>query len=155
MQGKQQVIVHLNQILNNEFMALDQYLIHSKLLKSWGLDRLASKVEEEANGEKKHAAMIIDRIFFLDGKVEIAALTSNVGSTLAEIFAMDLELEMRNHSDLSKAIADCEQNHDFGTREMLKEIFIETEEHIDWLETQIELIERIGLEIYQQAQMFA
>jgi bacterioferritin len=99
--------------------------------------------------------MIIDRIFFLEGKVEIAALTSNVASTLSEIFAMDLELEMRNHSDLSKAIVDCEQNQDFGTREIFKEILIETEEHIDWLETQIELIERVGLEIYQQAQMFA
>ena len=154
MQGKQQIIVHLNQILSNEFTACNQYLIHSKLLKNWGLERLASKVAEEANGEKEHATMVIDRIFFLDGKVDIPALTPNIGSELSQIFAHDLELEMRNYNDLTKAIDDCRQNHDFGTQEIFKKILIETEEHIDWLETQIALIERVGLEIYQQAQMF-
>lgn len=149
MQGNQQVIDALNAGLTIELTAINQYFIQAKMCKNWGLNRLAKKHYEESIGEMKHAEMLIDRILFLEGVPEIARYdVIRAGTDVTEQFEYDLTLESGGVKAYNHAIQVCLQAGDSGSRELLERILVESEEHVDWLETQLDLIKRLGLENY-------
>lgn len=155
MKGDAQVIRHLNTILTNELTAINQYFLHARIIKNWGLLRLADYVLHESVGEMKHADLLIERILFLEGLPNLQDLHKlKIGEDLPEMFTCDLGVETHNRNCLLDAISHCEQARDFESRMIFQTILRETEEHIDWLETQLELIGRVGLQNYQQEQMF-
>src|SRR3954465_794015 len=138
MQGNPQVIQQLQAQLRNELTATNQYFLHYRILKHWGLDRLAKKEDEESIGEVKHADKLMERILFLDGLPNLQDLGKLlVGENVPEILDCDLRSERGAQSTVQAAIAHCESVRDYVSREILAEILIDTEEHIDWLETQL------------------
>jgi bacterioferritin len=154
MKGDRQVIAMLNGQLTNELTAINQYFLHARIYRHWGLERLGAKEYEESIGEMKHADRLIERILVLDGLPNLQGLNKvMVGETTPEILQCDLKAEQGSQAHLKDAIAHCEAVRDFVSRELLEDILEDTEEHIDWLETQIELIARVGLENYQQSMM--
>ncbi|MEJ7137816.1 bacterioferritin [Amphibiibacter pelophylacis] len=154
MKGDAQVIGQLQAQLKNELTAINQYFLHYRILKHWGLDKLAQKEYAESIGEMKHADWLMDRILMLDGLPNLQDLGKlNIGETVPEILSSDLALERGAQATVKAGIADCEKAHDFVSRDLLLKILDDTEEHIDFLETQIELIERVGLANYQQSMM--
>lgn len=154
MQGKQRVIDCLNAGLTIELTAINQYFCQSKMCKNWGLNTLAHKHYVESIGEMKHAEKLIDRILFLEGVPEIARYdVIRVGSTVEEQFANDLALETKGVQAYNAAIQVCLEENDSGSRELLAGILVESEEHVDWLETQIDLISKIGIQHYMAQQM--
>ena len=155
MQGEPKVIEHLNLILKNELTATNQYFLHARMLKDWGLLRLADKIFGESIGEMKHADAIIQRVLDIDGHPNLQDLGKlKIGETVPEMLASDLSVEVANQGCLKDAMAVCEQSLDFVTREIFEGILDDTEDHIVWLETQQHLIDDTGLQNYLQEQMF-
>jgi bacterioferritin len=149
MKGDSKVIEALNKALTIELTAINQYFVQAKMLKNWGYLALAKKVHEESIGEMKHADRIIERILFLEGIPNIARYdVIRVGKDVREQFQNDLKLEMGGVKGYNEAIELCIKARDSGTRELLEEILVSSEDHVDWLETQIGLIESVGLQNY-------
>lgn len=154
MKGDAGVIQHLNTVLGNELIAINQYFLHSRMFEDWGLARLAKQEYEESIDEMKHADAIIKRILFLEGIPNLQDLGKlMIGENTEEMLNSDLRLEHNALKDLRAAIAYCEQVQDYASRELLEDILESEEEHVDWLETQISLIQSIGLPNYLQSQM--
>ena len=149
MKGDAKVIEALNKSLTLELTAINQYFVQGKMLKNWGYLSLAKKMHEESIGEMKHADRIIERILFLEGIPNIARYdVIRVGKDVREQLQNDLKLEMSGVKGYNEAIELCIKVKDSGTRELLEEILVSSEDHVDWLETQIGLIERVGLQNY-------
>ena len=154
MQGIDDVIDALNDGLTIELTAINQYFVQSKMCKNWGLNRLGDKHFHESVGEMKHAEMLIDRVIFLEGTPEIARYdVIRVGSDVKEQFENDLQLEVKGVQTYNAAIALCIQHNDGGSRELIEKILVESEEHVDWLESQLDLIEKMGIENYLTTQV--
>ena len=154
MKGDSQVIAFLNAQLKNELTATNQYFLHYRMLKHWGFDKLAKKEYEESIGEMKHADRLIERIFMLDGLPNLQDLGKLlVGESVPELLDCDLQLERLSQSTVRDAIAQCESARDYVSRDLLQAILDDTEEHIDFLETQLDLMGKVGLQNYLQSQM--
>ena len=154
MQGDPQVIAHLQAQLKNELTAINQYFLHYRMLKHWGLTKLAKKEYEESIGEMKHADKLMDRIFMLDGRPNLQDLGKlMVGEDVPELLNCDLKMEYGAQATIKDGIAYCESVRDYVSRELLQGILDDTEEHIDFLETQIDLLQKVGLQNYLQSQM--
>jgi bacterioferritin len=154
MKGDPKILKHLNLVLKNELTSINQYFLHSRMFGNWGLKRLRQREHEESIDEMKHADRLIERILFLEGLPNLQDLGKLlVGESVSEVLECDLKLERSAHTDLKLAIADCEQLGDYVSRELFEKILESEEDHIDWLETQLGLIQRVGLENYTQSQM--
>ena len=148
------VIGHLNTVLKNELTAINQYFLHAKMLDDWGLKRMGKMEMEESVDEMKHADSIIERILFLEGLPNLQDLGKlMIGQNVKEMLECDLALEMIAIPDLRGAIVDCENCGDFGSRDLFNSILSSEEEHVDWVETQLGLIEKTGLQNYVQSQL--
>ncbi len=154
MQGDTKIIDYLNRVLGNELIGINQYFLHARMLKNWGLSRLNEHEYQESIDEMKHADRLIERILFLEGLPNLQELGRlRIGENVKEILTCDLHLEQQAHVLLKEAIAACEAVGDYVSRELLDDILESEEEHIDWIETQLELIDKIGLENYLQSQL--
>jgi bacterioferritin len=146
------VIKHLNKALGNELVAINQYFLHSRMYEDWGLAKLAAKEYEESIDEMKHADQLTKRILSLDGLPNLQNLGKlQIGENTKEMLQCDLNLEMIACPDLKEGIAYCESVGDFVSRNLLSDILDSEEEHVDWLESQLKLVEMVGLENYLQS----
>lgn len=154
MKGDPKVIEFLNRVLYNELTAINQYFLHSRMLRDWGLEKLAEKEYQESIEEMQHADKLIERILFLEGLPNLQDLGKLlIGENVREILQCDLKLEETGCPVLRDAIAYCESVRDYVSRDLFQHILNDEEGHVDWLETQLELIDRLGLENYQQSQL--
>ena len=152
MQGDRAIIQRLNEVLTNELTSVNQYFLHARMLQNWGLNRLGKIVYDESIGEMKHADKLIKRILFLDGLPNLQDLHKlAIGETAVECMTADLALEVRGRDALVAGVAQCEAAKDFVSREVLVEILSDTEEHIDFLETQLGLARQLGEQNYLQS----
>lgn len=155
MKGNPQIIEKLNELLTAELTAADQYLIHSRMLEDFGYSKLFERLSHEAEEELQHADVLIKRILFLEGTPDVNKRSElNVGADVEAMFASDLEVEYEVAKNLRKVIKFCEEQQDYQTRHVLMPLLSDTEEdHMYWLEQQIGLIKRVGLQNYCQSQM--
>ena len=153
MKGDAKVVELLNEALKNELTAVNQYWLHYRMLDNWGVDRLAEFERHESIDEMKHADELSERILFLEGLPNFQMLGRlRIGETVEEILRSDLALELEAVKQLKGAIAHCEKVHDYPSRDLFAKILTSEEEHVDTLETQFEMIERMGLQNYIQLQ---
>lgn len=149
-----EVIVHLNRLLKNELTAINQYFLHARTLKHWGFERLGKKIYEESIGEMRHADRLIQRILMIDGHPNLQDLGKLlIGETVLECLESDLRLETTARRDVLAAVAHCERVQDYVSREIAVSILEDTEEHIDFLETELGTAEKVGLPNYLQSQI--
>ena len=154
MKGDTKVIALLNQALGNELIAINQYFLHAKMYQDWGLTNLYEHEYHESIDEMKHADKLTERILFLDGLPNLQELGAlRIGENTREMLQCDLSLELDAIPDLKEGIKYCEQIGDFVSRDLFQDILNSEEEHVDWLETQLGLIDKIGIENYLQAQI--
>ncbi len=154
MKGDATVIEHLNRVLKNELTAINQYFLHSRMLRDWGFTKLGDHENEESIDEMKHADLIIDRVLFLEGLPNLQDMGKlRIGEDVPEILQCDLDLELDAIPDLRAAIAYCENHKDYVSRELFDEILTSEEDHVDFLETQLELVAKLGVENYLQSQV--
>jgi bacterioferritin len=154
MKGDAKVIHFLNKVLGNELIAINQYFLHSRMFKNWGFKELAEHEYKESIDEMKHADKLTERILFLEGVPNFQDLGKLlIGENVQEVFKCDLKLEMKAIPELKDAISHCETVRDYVTRELFEDILESEEEHVDWLETQLGLIEQVGVQNYLQSAM--
>ncbi|KXI23050.1 bacterioferritin [Photobacterium sanguinicancri] len=154
MKADPKIIQHLNKILGNELVAINQYFLHARMYKDWGLKHLADKEYHESIDEMKHADHLIERILFLEGLPNLQDLGKlNIGEDTQEMIECDLALEMAAIPDLRNAIEYAEGVRDYVSRDLFQDILEDEEEHVDWLETQLGLIDKVGIANYNQAQI--
>lgn len=154
MKGDPRILQHLNLVLKNELTAINQYFLHARMFGNWGLERLEEYEKKESFDEMKHADRLIERILFLEGLPNLQDLGKLlIGENVQECLECDLKLEMSAHVELKTAIVDSEKIGDYVSRELFKSILESEEDHIDFLETQLDLIKRIGLQNYTQSQI--
>jgi bacterioferritin len=154
MQSDQNVVMHLNAQLKNELTAINQYFLHARMLRHWGLGRLGHHEYEESVDEMKHADKLVERILVLEGLPNLQDIGKlSIGQTVPEILQADLSVEKTSQQALKAGVAHCESVKDYVSREILVDILDDTEEHIDWIETQLELVDKVGLQNYLQSQM--
>lgn len=154
MKGDAKVIQYLNKVLGNELIAINQYFLHSRMYKNWGFKELADHEYAESIDEMKHADKLTERILFLEGLPNLQDLGKLlIGENTQEALKCDLKLEMKAIPDLREAIAHCESVRDYISRELLEDILESEEEHVDWLETQLSLIDLVGIQNYLQSAM--
>lgn len=149
-----EVNAHLNRALRNELTAINQYFLHAKMLADWGLNQIAAHERAESVDEMKHADELMERILFLEGLPNLQDIGKlYIGQNLQEILECDLKLEMEAVPDLRESIEFCEKTNDFVSRDLFARILASEEGHIDWIETQLDLIKRVGIENYTQSQL--
>ncbi len=155
MKGDSQVIDTLNQLLTGELSAMDQYFVHGLMYEDWGLTELHERISHESEDEREHARKLVERILFLEGKPDVASREAlNIGGNPQEMLQNDLNYEYQVADNLRKAIALCEAKKDYASREMLEVLLEETElDHMHWLEKQLGLIDKVGLQNYLQSKM--
>jgi len=154
MKGDKKVIEYLNEAIKQELTTVNQYFLHAKMFKDWGLKKLHEKEYEESIEEMKHADRLIERVLFLEGLPNLQDLDKLlIGENVEECLACDLKAEHRARPLYIEAIAYCESQKDYVSRELFEHILVEEEEHIDWLETQLALIQSIGINKYMQSQL--
>ncbi|MGB3837128.1 bacterioferritin [Castellaniella sp.] len=154
MKGDKTVIKYLNQQLKNELSAINQYFLHARMMKHWGYEKLGQHEYDESIGEMKHADLLIQRIFMLDGLPNLQDLHKLlIGETVPEILSCDLKLESAAQDTVKEAMKYCESVQDYTSRDLFQVILNDTEEHIDWLETQLGLVEQLGIHNYLQSQV--